>query len=95
LAQQDGGYISTLMKWNCCTATGRIAKLFVLSALAHFDEAELDQYGDDLVGLENGNIAHDLSDGYVLHPDKFGLERRLSILQKHCNYVLQVAIDFI
>ena len=51
----------------------RITKLFVRTALAGFGETELDENGDDFIGLENGNITHSLSDCDVLNPNKLGL----------------------
>lgn len=53
------------------------------AALADFDEAEFDQNGDDFIGLEDGNIAHNSSDSDVLNPNKLRLQCRLTIFQKH------------
>ena len=41
------------------------------------------------------NVAHDSSDGDVLNPDKFGLHRRFAVFQRHCNYIVQVVVNFI
>ena len=58
-------------------------------------ETRLYEAGDDLIGFEDRNIAHDSSDGDVLDPDKLGLQHGFSIFQKHCNNIVQIVIDFI
>lgn len=63
--------------------------------MADFDEAEFNENSDYFIGLENGNIAHDSSDGDVLNPDKLGLQHGFAIFQKHCNNIVQVVVDFI
>ena len=83
LTEQDWRDVSALMEWNRCAAACRITKLFMRTALADFDEAELYENGDDFIGLENGNIAHDLSDCDVLNSNKLGLQHRFAIFQKH------------
>ena len=83
LTEQDWRDVSALMKWNRCAATCRITKLFVRTALADFGETELDENGDYFIGLENGSIAHSLSDCDVLNPNKLGLQHGFAIFQKH------------
>jgi len=95
LTEQDWGEVSTLMERNRCASACGIAEWFVRSALADFDEAEFDENGDDFIWLENGNIAHDLSDGDVLNPDELGLQNGFAILQQHRNNLVQVMVDFI
>jgi len=63
--------------------------------LADFGEAEFDENCDDLIGLEDGNITHDSSDGYVLNPDKLRLKYGFAILQKHCDDIVQVVVDLV
>jgi len=63
--------------------------------LADFDEAKFGEDGDNLAEFEDGNIAHESSDGDVLNPDKLGLQRRFAIFQKHFNNIVQVVVDFI
>ena len=41
------------------------------------------------------HVAHGSSNGDVLDSDKLGLHHGLSIFQKHCNNVVQVAVDLI
>jgi hypothetical protein len=95
LAGQDGRDVPALMEWNLCAASRVIAELLVLPALADFGEAEFDENGDDFIGFEDGNIAHDSSDGDVLSPDEFGLQHRFAIFQQHANDFVQVMINFI
>jgi hypothetical protein len=95
LTEQDRGDVSTLMKRHRCTATSGITELLVRTALANFGEAEFDKNGYDFIGFEDRNIAHDSSYGNVLNPDKLRLQDGLAVFQKHCNYVVQVVIDFI
>ncbi len=95
LTKQDGGDVSTLMKRNRCAAACGIAELFVGSALTSFDETEFDEDGDDFLGFENGNVAHDSRNSNVLNPDKLGLQYGLTIFQKHCNNIVQIVVDFI
>ena len=47
------------------------------------------------MGFEDGNVAHDSSDGDVLNPDKLGLQHGFAIFQKHCNNIVQVVVEFI
>jgi len=84
-----------LVKRDCCAAACRIAELFVRSTLSHFGETEFQENGDDFIGLDDRNIAHDSSDSDVLNPNKLGFQRRLAIFQKHRNDIMQVAIDLI
>ncbi len=83
------------MKWNRCATACAIAELFVRSALADFGETEFDQDGDDFMGLEDGNVAHNSSNGYVLDPNKLGLKLGFAVFQKHGNNIVQIAVDFI
>ena len=83
LTEQNWRDVSALMEWNRCAATRRITKLFMRTTLADFGETELDKNGDNFIGLENGNIAHNLSDRDVLNPNKLGLQHRFAIFQKH------------
>ncbi len=83
------------MKRNCCAATCGIAELFVRTALTDFGEAEFDENSYDFIGLEDGNVAHDSSDSYILNPNKLGLQRRFAVFQKHCYNIVQVVVDFI
>lgn len=95
LTEQDWGDVSALMKRNRRTAACRIAKLFMRSALADFGETEFYEDGDDLIRFENGNVAHNSSYGDVLDPDKLRFQHGFSVFQKHCNNIVQVAVDFI
>ena len=95
LAEQDCGDVSALMKRNRRKAACRIAKLLMRSALADFDETKFHEDGGDLIGFENGNVAHNSRYGDVLDPDKLRFQHGLSIFQKHCNNIVQVAVDFI
>ncbi|MDO9400158.1 MAG: hypothetical protein Q7T46_01640 [Polaromonas sp.] len=63
--------------------------------MADFGETEFDEDGDNFIGFEDGDVAHDSSDGDVLDPDKLGLQYGLTIFQKHCNNIVQVPVDFI
>ncbi len=63
--------------------------------MANFCETEFGENGNDFIRLENGNMAHGLSDGDVLNPDKLRLQHRFAVLQKHCNHILQVVVHFI
>ena len=83
------------MKRHRCTATGGIAELLVRTTLADFGEAEPDKNRYDFIGFQDRYIAHDSSYGNVLNPNKLGLQYRLAVLQKHFNYIVQVAVDFI
>lgn len=76
-------------------AASSIAELLVRAALADFSKSEPDKNGNDFMGFEDRNIAHDSSYGNVLNPDKLRLQHGFAILQKHCNYVVQVMVDFI
>ncbi len=95
LTEQDWGDIPTLMKWNRCATACGITELFVRSALADFGETEFDQDGDDFMGLEDGNVAHNSSDGNVLDSDELGLEHGFAVFQKHGNNIMQIVVDFI
>lgn len=95
LTEQDGGDISALMKWNRCAAACCITELLVRSALADFGEAEFDKNGDNFIWFEDRNIAHESSDSDVLNPNKLRLQHRLAVFQKHCNDLVQIAIDLI
>ncbi len=95
LAKQDWGDVAPLMKRNCGAAARGIAELFVGSALANFCEAEFYEDGDDFIGIEDGNMAHDSCNGDVLNPDKLGLQHGFSIFQKHCNNFVQIVVDLI
>ena len=83
------------MKRNRGATAFGIAKLFVRSALTDFGETEFDEDGNDFTGLENGDVAHYSSDCDVLDSDKLGLQQGLTILQEHCNNVVQVVVDFV
>lgn len=83
LTEQDWRDVSALMKWNRCAVACRITKLFVRTALAGFGKTELDENGDNFIGLEYGNITHSLSDCNVLNPNKLGLQHGFAIFQKH------------
>ena len=95
LTEQDWGDISTLMKWNRCAAACGIAELLVRSALADFGKTEFDENGNDFAGFEDGNVPHNSSDGNVLHANKLGLQHGFTIFQKHCNNIVQVAVDLV
>ena len=71
------------MKRHGGATTGAIAKLLVRPALTHFDEAQSAENGDDLDGLQYGNLAHHLDNGDILDADKLGFEVRLAIFKKH------------
>ena len=79
LTEQDWGDVPTLMKRNRCATAFGIAELFVRPALADFEEAEFDENRDYFIGLKNGNIAHNSSEGDVLNPDKLGLQSGFAI----------------
>ena len=51
------------------------------------------QNSDDFRGLENRDIAHESSDGNVVNSDELRLELRFSILQKHADDFLKIAIE--
>jgi hypothetical protein len=95
LTEQDWGNIPALMKGNRCAAACVISELLVRTSLADFGKAEFDKNCDDLIGFEDGNIAHDSSDGYVLNPDKLRLKYGFAIFQKHCDDIVQVAVNLI
>jgi hypothetical protein len=95
LTEQDGGDISALMKRNRCATACCITELLVRSALAYLGETEFDKNGDNFIGFEDRNIAHESSDSDVLHPNKLGLQHRLTVFQKHCNDIVQIMIDLI
>ncbi|OFZ70433.1 MAG: hypothetical protein A2Z01_00100 [Betaproteobacteria bacterium RBG_16_58_11] len=63
--------------------------------MADFGKTEFDEDGNDFIGLEDGNVAHNSSDSDVLDPDKLGLKLGFTIFQKHGNNIMQVAVDFI
>ena len=63
--------------------------------MTDFSEAKFDENGDDFIGLEDGDIAHDSSDSDVLNSDKLRFQYRFAILQKHRNDIVQVTIDFV
>lgn len=58
------------MERNRGATARRVAELLVRTALTNFSEAKLDENSNDLIGFENGEIAHNLSDGDVLNPNK-------------------------
>jgi hypothetical protein len=83
------------MKRHGGAATDSIAKLFVRAGLADFREAESEKNDNDLGGLEDGNVAHSSSYGNVLNPNKLGLKSGFTVFQKHCDYLVEIVIDFI
>jgi hypothetical protein len=95
LTEQNWGDVSTLMEWNRCAVACCIAKLLVRSMLADFGEAWFDENGDDFIGFEDGNIAHDSSDSDILNPNKLRFRHGFAIFQQHCNDFVQVAVEFI
>jgi len=95
LTEQDRRDVSRLMKRYGGAATGSIAKLFMRATLADFREAESEKNGNDLGGLEDGNIAHRSSYGNVLNSNKLGLKSGFTVFKKHCDHVVEIVIDFI
>jgi len=83
------------VKWNRCAAPRGIAELFVRTALADFGEAEIDENSYDFAGFEYRHIPHESSDSNILDPDELGLQRGFAVFQKHCNDIVQIAVDFI
>ena len=51
--------------------------------------------GDNFIGFEDGDIAHDSSDCDVLNPNKLGFQHRFAVFQKHCNDIVQIVVDLI
>jgi hypothetical protein len=88
LTEQDWRDVSTLMEWHRCAPSGRIAELFVRTALANFGEPESEKNGYNFIGFKDGNIAHNSSDGYVLNSNKLGFQFGFAVFEKHCNNVV-------
>jgi hypothetical protein len=46
-------------------------------------------------GLRTGAFPIGSSDGDVLNSHKLGFKRGFAVFQKHCDHVVEIAIDFI
>jgi hypothetical protein len=58
LPEQDGRYISALMKWHGGASSGSVTKLLMRATLPDLRKTKLEENGDDLCRLENCDVAH-------------------------------------
>jgi hypothetical protein len=95
LPKQNRRDVSTLVKRHGRAMAGAVSILLVRTALSDFGEAELEQNGDDLGGLQNRNITHDLCNCDVVDADEFRLKLRFAVLEEHGNHLLEVFVQLV
>lgn len=83
------------MKRDGSASPARVTELFVRTALPNFGKAERYENGDDLIRLEDWDIPHQSGDCHVLNAYEFGLQGWFAIFEKHCEYLLEVSVEFV
>src|SRR6185312_3414592 len=53
------------------------------------------QNRDNLGGLEDGDIAHDLGDRNVVNPNEFRFKNRLAVLKEHREYFTKIGVQLV
>lgn len=72
-----------------------MSKLFVGTALPNFAETEILQKPNDILRLQNRNIAHGSSDGDLLNSDEFGLQMRFAVFEQHLKDFFQIFVQLV
>jgi hypothetical protein len=94
LAQEDRREIATCVERYSRRAAIDVAKLLVRAALAHLDEAQRGENGNDLAGFEDRDTRHS-GDDDGLRAHKLRLELGLAIVQEHGDHLLEIGIEFV
>jgi hypothetical protein len=95
LTKQNRRDVSSVMKGDGCRPVRAVAKLFMRTALPNLNEAQLQQYCDNFGRFENGNVAHELRNGYVLDANEFRLKLWLTVFQQHDDDFAKILVKLI
>lgn len=95
LSKKEWRDVATCVEGDGSCAARVVTELLVRTTLPYLSEAQALQNRHDLGGFENGDIAHDSGDRYVLNSHEFRFKYWFAVFKEHRNNFAKIGVQLV